>query len=370
KALVRLRELERDAQVSRRSYEELLERSQQAELFEDLAEADARVADRASVPTKPSFPHAGLNILLGLFLGTALGGMMVVLTEIFDNGLRTQEDIERQLGMGTLTLIPQLSKDKLTEDISTPQDYVVERPLSAFAESYRTLRTGLVLGAKSGKSKKGGRVVALTSAVSGEGKTSSALCLGRISALAGDKVLVIDCDIRRRMLSAAFEKDLFEKQEAEDMGAAAEIELRGLAELIRGDVPFRTVVMRDEKTELDILPVSKDHSGVGDLFGTARFKVLLEKLRARYDLIILDTPPLTAVAEARAAVNAADVAVQCVRWKKTPLALAKSAAKILRGIKTPLAGAALTQVDMRAQAGYGYEGSYKYYAQHGKYYFD
>ncbi|WP_158548666.1 GumC family protein [Parvularcula marina] len=352
-ALVRLRELEREADVSRKNYEALLARAQQAELFEDLAEADARIADRAAVPTSPSSPNKKLNLALGIILGGAMGGLMIVLAEIFDNGIRTAEDIERTLNTNLVALVPALTPEKLTGEITSPQDYLVEKPLSSFAESYRTLRTALTLGKEAGS---GGRVIALTSALSGEGKSSSAMCLGRISALSGDKVLVIDCDVRRRMLSTKLMDD----------DAAP----RGLAEVLRGDVPLRNAILKDDKSDLRILPVSEDRSGLGDLFGSGRFEALLSQLRTKFDLIILDTAPLTAVADTRMVVSLADKVVQFVKWKQTPVTVARTANKILGELDTELAGAVLSQVDMRAQAGYGYEGSYRYYAQHGKYYYD
>ncbi len=356
-ALVRLRELEREAEVSRRNYEQLLQRSQQAQLFEDLAEADARIADPASVPADPSFPNKKLNAALGLLLGTAMGGLAIALIEAFDSGIRTAEDVEKQLGAPLVALVPMLSQDKLQGDIATPQDYLVEKPLSAFAESYRTLR-GVVMRSLPEGAK--GRVVAFTSAVSGEGKTSSALCLGRISALAGDRTVVVDCDLRRRVLSAYIERD----------DTTAEAANTGLLPLVRGDATLDQSLVRDPRTDLSILPAALDRTGTGDPFGAQGFARVLASLRERFDVIILDTPPLTAVADARSVVEAADLVIQCVRWKETPVAVARSARKILADLDTPLGGALLTQVDMRRQAGYGYEGSYKYYAQHGTYYHD
>jgi exopolysaccharide transport family protein len=353
RALVELRELQREAEVSRRNYERLLERSQQIELFEDLAESKARIADAAALPTAPAFPNKLLNVALGIVLGTALGGLAMALAEIFDNGLRTSDDIERTLDTGLLALVPQLDARKLTAETPTPQDYVVAKPLSTFAESYRTVRSALVQG----RAGSAAPVIALTSAVSGEGKTASALCLGRIAALSGDRVLIIDCDLRRRVLSASLAGD-------------GEDPRPGLAEVLAGEASFMDAVRKDDETALEILPVSEDRSGTGDMFGGAGFTGLLSGLRQTYDLILLDTAPLTAVADTRAVVAAADKVVQFVKWKQTPATVARTARKILSGLRTPLAGVVLTQVDMRAQSAYGYEGSYRYYGQHKKYYFD
>ena len=349
-ALVRLRELEREAEVAEANWQALRTRSRETAQLTDLAEADARISDPAAIPTGPAFPNKTLNLALGMILGAAVGGAMVTLAEIFDNGLRTGEDVERHTGSKLVSMVPELSLSKLGSQ--TPQDYLVEKPLSAFAESYRTVRSALALQAEDTP-----RVVAVTSAVSGEGKTVSALCLARIAALSGDRAIIVDCDLRRRVLSREVTLD-------EDGDG------RGLAEVLAGAVPLRTAIRKDAKTELDILPVSEDRSGTGDLFGSARFKSLLEKLREGYDLVVLDTAPLTAVADTRLAVRAADAAVLFVRWKETPVPLVKSAAKVLAETGTPLTGAVLTRVDLRAQSGYTYEGSDRYYTTHGKYYFD
>jgi capsular exopolysaccharide synthesis family protein len=348
--LVRLRELEREADVARMNWQAVRTRSRESLQLADLAEADARIADPATMPVRPAFPDKVLNLALGVLLGLGAGGLAVSLAEIFDQGVRTAADVERQLGTGLVSMVPELSPAKLGE--ARPEDYVADKPLSAFAESYRTIRSALALTGEADS-----RVVAVTSAVSGEAKTVSALALARIAALSGDKVVIIDCDLRRRVLSAAFE------------GEAGD-DSRGLAEVLAGAVPLRAAIRKDHLTSLDVLPVAEDRSGLGDLFGGRRFPALLGRLREAYDLVVLDTAPLTAVAETRLAVQAADATILCVRWKETPAALARSAAKVLAETSTPLVGAVLTRVDQRAQAGYGYEGSGRYYSQHGKYYFD
>ena len=351
-ALVRLRELEREAEVSEANWQALRTRSRESAQLTDLIEADARISDPATLPTAPAFPDKVLNLALGLLLGAAMGGLAVTLAEVFDNGLRAGEDVERHLGTKLVSSIPELGTR--TAKGQAPEDYLVDKPLSAFAESYRTVRSALQLSGDEPS-----KVVAVTSAVSGEGKTVSALCLARIAALSGDRTLLIDCDLRRRVLSRRYEGE-------EGEGGAP----RGLAEVLAGRTPLSAALVSDAATDLDVLPVSEDRSGTGDLFGSARFSALMAKLRTRYDLIVLDTAPLTAVADTRLAVASADAALLFVRWKETPVPLAKSAAKVLSETGTPLVGAVLTRVDARAQAGYAYEGSERYYAQHGKYYFD
>ena len=352
KALVGLKELERQAEASRAIYESFLGSFKETSEQEALTESDAEIASGAAIPTSPNFPNKLLNIALGFILGGGIGALLVMLAEIFDNGLRTAEDIERTLNTDLVTAIPTISQGLLSGPAGklVPQDYLVEKPLSSFAEAYRTVRSTILLGnGAQGKPK----VVALTSALSGEGKTVSSLCLGRICAMSGDKVIVIDCDARRRILSGEVE------------GIKT-----GLLEVLSGTGSLKEAVRKDAKTNLHILPVSGAQEGVADVFGSNAFDSLINKLKTKYDLIILDTAPVTAVTDTRTVISAADLVLLMVRWRTTPVKIARSAKKILESLPTPVLGAVLTQVDAREQSQYGYEGSYAYYQSHQKYYHD
>lgn len=352
KALVKLRELERVAETRRATYESMLKSFQETGEQEALTENDSEIASEATIPTSAAFPNKLLNIALGMILGAGFGALLVVLAEIFDNGLRTAEDIERTLNTKLITAIPILSKGLLAGKMGTqsPQDYLVDKPLSAFAESYRTIRSSILLAGDNGSRP---RVVAVTSALSGEGKTVSSLCLGRICAMSGDKVIVIDCDARRRILSGSVNGGNI-----------------GLLEVLTGNGALKDAIRKDAKTNLHILPISGAQEGVADVFGSNAFDSLISKLKTKYDLIILDTAPVTAVADTRTIICAADMAILAVRWRTTPVKIARSAMKILNELSTPVKGALLTQVNARSQTQYGYEGSYAYYSSHKNYYHD
>ena len=348
-ALVRLRELEREAQASREQLEFALSRFKETNQLADLTQADARIGARATIPTKAAFPNKPLNLVLGALLGAAFGAFLILLAEIFDNGLRTGDDVERTLDTPLITAVPALGMGLFGKvgDVK-PQNFLVDKPLSAFAESYRTVRSSLMLGS-GGQPRP--RVLAVTSALSGEGKTVSTLCLGRICAMSGDRVIVIDCDIRRRILSGSLEG----------------ID-KGLTEVLRGEAPLKEVIRKDAKTAMHIIPVAAPQSDVADLFGSKAFDALLAKLKSHYDLIILDTPPVTAVADTRTIVTAADAVLLVVRWRDTPVKVARAARKVLASLPTPMVGAVLTQVNAKEQSQYGYEGSDKYYTENAKYY--
>lgn len=352
RAMVELNVLQRKADAAREIYESALMNSKSNTERLELTNADGEIASAANIPTEPSFPNKMLNLLLGAILGSGFGALLVLLAEVFDNGLRTADDIERHLNLPLLTAVPSLSRGLLSGGavIAAPEDYLVDRPLSSFAEAYRTIRSALMI---SNGAQTKPKVVAMTSALSGEGKTASALCLGRISALSGDKVIVIDCDARRRILSNTVEK----------------VET-GLVEVLTGQAPLRDAIRKDRRSELDILPVAGPNADMADIFGSNAFDAMINKLKTKYDLIILDTPPITAVADTRTVVRDADAAIMIVRWRNTSAKIARSARKILQTLPTPVIGAVLTQVDAKSQTQYGYEGSYKYYKEHQRYYHD
>ena len=352
RALVELRELEREAAATREFYEQILSRTKEVSEQESLTEADAEIASLAAIPLAPAYPDKMLNLLLGLIMGGAFGVLLIALAEIFDNGLRTGEDVERMLGTSVIASVPAIDKGLIAAKAAgkKPEDYLVERPMSAFAEAYRTIRSNILIG-DGGQPRP--RVVALTSAVSGEGKTVSAMCLGRICALSGDRVIVIDADVRRHILSKQF-------PDAE----------AGLTEVLAGAASLRDVIRKDDKADMHIIPVAGDDPGRQDLFGSNRFDQMINMLKTKYDLIIVDTAPVNAVADTRTIINAADMALLVVRWRATPVKAARAAMKVFARLQTPLLGAVLTQVDMRRQDQYAYDGSYQYYSSHQKYYHD
>jgi len=351
KALVELRELEREAEATREFYEQILSRTKQVSEQESLTEADAEIASLAAIPRAPAYPNKSLNMMLGLVMGGAFGLFLIVLAEVFDNGIRTGEDIERVLGTQMITTVPSISSGIFAAKAAgmKPEDYLVERPMSAFAEAYRTIRSNILINRDYGRP----RVVALSSAVSGEGKTVSAMCLGRICAISGDKVLVIDCDVRRHILSGNVDETS-----------------AGLMEVLTGKAKLRDAIQKDPRVNMHVLPVSGEEPGKEDVFNTNAFRSMINMLKTKYDLIILDTAPVNAVADTRTVIDTADIAMLVVRWRKTPVRASKAAMKVLTKLKTPLLGAILTQVDTKAQGAYGYDGSYGYYATHQKYYHD
>jgi polysaccharide biosynthesis transport protein len=345
--LVRLRELERDAQTSRVMLEEFLARSKQTREQDALITADSSILSQASPPGSPSSPRKLLNLIIGLILGGVTGLGLALLAELFDNKISSNEEIEVRLGanpLGSVPLIPVAGLLGIGRKI--PPDYLVENSLSAYAESIRYLRAAIAFSDLDGETK----TVAITSSLPDEGKTSLTLSLGRMSAMSGSRALIIDGDFRRRQLT-------------EMAGLDPTI---GMVEHLFGAGALADALIRDRMTTLDILPLSLKGHTPHDIFGTRAFDELLTHLRSLYDLILIDTGPLLLMAEARVIAGKADKSILIVGWRKTNLSAVRQSLALLRSFKADLLGVTLNMVDLNnrrhnADPGATYKAYRKYY---------
>ncbi len=349
-AQVRLRELERSAEAVRTLYESFLSRFRQTSEQQSLQEADARIISPAAIPEEPSFPNLKLNLALGLVLAGMAGAGAVFAAEAFDRGLSTAAQAERMLGAPTLALIPLVPKKY--QLAKRAADYVLDKPLSGYAEALRTLRAGLLFT----RGREASKVVTITSALPGEGKTATALALARVSAMLGSPTIVVDADIRRRILTQS--GHLHPES--------------GLIEVLRGEATLEDTIVREEKSGLHILPLSSKNVGASDIFGRAEMRNLLARLREQYDMVVIDTAPALPVAETRILSTLVDSVVLLARWRKTPRDVVLAALNNLRQVDAPIAGVALSQVDLEAESRYGYGHTYgkSYYENYRKYYSD
>ena len=351
-ANAQLRELERDAETSRVLYEEFIARSKETREQDDLVQADAVVLSSASVPKEPAAPKKKLNLLIGAVLGAAIGAAMAILAEMFDAKISSTEDIERKLGVSAIGSVPLIRSSTLFGiGQSNPADYLVENPLSAYAESVRYLRAAIAFSDLDSETK----TVAITSSLPDEGKTSLTLSLGRMSAMSGSRTIVIDGDFRRRQLTEA-------------AGMSPEI---GFIEHLFGAGQLSDAIQKDSKTMLDILPLSQSGHTPHDVFGTRAFDDLLSRLRSMYDLILIDTGPLLLMAEARVVAGKVDKTILMVRWRHSTRAAVKQSLSLLRSFNADILGATLNMVDLNRRRhhrdpGASYKAYRKYYQMESK----
>lgn len=349
-AQIRLRALEREAAANRALFSTFLERLKETSQQPELQKPDARIISRASTPASPSFPKTRPFIAMGFLSSLIIGIVLIFVIENFDPGFRSSEQIEQLLGSRTLTLSPLLTGWKALR--TPPQEYVISKPASAYSESLRTLYTGLMLTDKDDRP----RAILVASSLPREGKTTLAASLARLMALSGKKVLLVDADIRGRQLAAS-------------LGLKNR---PGLADLLmaKGDVPPKKVIQADTKTSLDFISAGSRASSPPDLFASARMKRIFASLREEYELIVVDSPPILAVSDARILARLTDRALFLIQWAATRREVARMALKSFQQSGADIAGVVLTKVNVRKHAQYGYGDSGIYHGRLRRYYID
>ncbi len=335
--MVRLRELEREAAAARTVYESFLQRGHELEEQGTMRTPPAELVSAAAVPTEKASPRLSISFILSFALGLGLGLVVAFLAEALDEGFASSDDVERKTGSPALASIPRLRRSELRQSTTSaqhPAAYMLERQMSAFTEAFRVLRTTILFAAGHPKT----QVVAVTSALPNEGKTTTSLCLARVSALSGQRVLLIDCDLRRRSL-----------KEVLDIEPPV-----GLLQVLSGEVTWRQAVYLDEATGMCVLPVSGSGFTPKEIFGAEDMSRLIADLRGSFDLIVLDCAPVLAVAETRVAAAKADCVVLVSRWQKTPMRAVRAALQQLNDAGASIRGVTLNGVDRRVPGYYSY----------------
>jgi polysaccharide biosynthesis transport protein len=337
----RLRELERNAAAAGQLYEGLLQRreqlrAQQAEMLPDL-----RMLSVASPPDRPSSYSPLLFILPSLIICSIGGGLLAVTAERLDRGLRSDQDINAALGIPCMGFVPLIRHRGKTR----PHEYLLQNPYAAYAEAIRSVVAALQLAAPEVAPK----LTLISSSVPNEGKTTLAVSFAVYAAFIGRRVLLVDLDFRHpgvaRELRRQAETDVLDALSLDDLSAAAVDHFPGL--------------------DLDYLPMRGRQDDPLRRFVSGHVPRFLGKLRDSYDCIIVDSPPLLAVAEARLLAAMADKVLLVVKWGSTQREMARDAANLLRdlgllgGNRSGLVSAVLTQVNLKkyAQYRYGYGSS-------------
>jgi len=343
---VQLRAFEREASASRALLEQLLARSKETSSQEDFQQADASIVSEAAAPTLPSFPKKTLLLLVSFVLASVASIAVAVVLEYLDLGFRSMDQIERQLGVAPLGLVPAIKGIRSIG--KKPQDYILENPTSAFGESIRSMHTNLLLSDLVKRPK----VVLLTSALPNEGKTSMAASLGRLQAQVGQKVVIVDCDVRRPSVHKALNME---------PGP-------GLVQCLLGEAGVEDVIQQDPDSGVFVLQAGGTPPNPPDLFDSIPMQKLLTTLARKYDLVILDSAPLLAVSDTLFLARLADKTVLIVRWVRTRRETAKLALNKLFDAKSDIAGVLLSMVDVKGHAQYGFSDSGAYHGKLNKYY--
>lgn len=342
-AAVRAEGLQRKADAATAAYNRMAGTVQQAAQAQRSNEPQARVLERAVVLARPTYPNRPAIGIAGVLVGCVLGLGAALVGEGLQSTIRTPEEVETMLGLRFVTAIPQLTRRRLVDAARrrcTPADTLRHAPVSAYSEAYRTIRNVL--------RPSGAKIIAIGSTLPSEGKTTSALSLARVMALSGDRVLLIDCDVRRAGLIG-------------DLGWAPEV---GTLDVLKGDVSLSAAVRPDVIDGLDLLCVTEPIFTPTDLFDTGAMAALLHEARDRYDHIVLDTPPLLGIADARTLAKLADGVLVLIKWNTTPVSAIDAALAGLEQDGAVVLGGVLTMVGAHSEA----MGALYYSTRYSRYY--
>jgi len=346
RALVGLDDLSRKAQASQLLYESYLGRYKEVLAQSGTERPQARLLSAAKAPGRPVSPNLPLNLALGLVIGALLGAGTAIAAETAFSGLTTGDDVEGRLGMRYLGGIPLLSSIEVEAD--TPVDSLVSAPGSAYGEAIRGL-----LGSIRQNSIGRGQVIAVTSALPSEGKTSLAASIARSAALAGESVIVIDCDLAHRSLSGL---------------VRAEKTRPGLREMMREGAKLGDAMVKDSASDAMVLPITTPFTDGERLLERGNFHRMIAVLREHFGLVVLDTAPILPIAETREIVSLADNVIVAALWRKTPDSAIRAALKLLPLHVINDIGIALNRIDMKKQVKFGAGDASYYYDKYKKYY--
>lgn len=306
--------------------------------------------DVADVPKLPVRPRVVLNLVLGVILGLGLGIGLAFCQEYLDNTLKTPDEVEALLRLPSLGLLPSIFRNGASKggegkvvSISPVKGHVPNAPAietsPAFMEAFRSLRTSILLSANPVP-----RMILITSALPGEGKTTSTVNLGATLASLGNRVVIVDCDMRRPACHRS--------TGVENSPGFVQC-LTGHVDLLEAILPVPSV------TNLSVIPCGPIPPNPAEVLSSPVTGELLRKLRADFEYVLVDSPPLLSVSDSRILATLTDAVVLIARAHSTPYDAVRRARTLLYGAGARILGVALNDVDMRRD-GYAYSHYYRY----------
>jgi capsular exopolysaccharide synthesis family protein len=348
--------LKRDSETYRTLYEGLLQKLKEAGVSAGLKSNNFRIVDGARPPTGPIEPNIPRNLGFGLILGLASGVGLAFLLEGLDNTIRTTEQAQMISGLAPLGMIPLGSKS--AREGPNPKRLVIAsskeavelvtqvRPQSQMAESYRALRTSLLLSNLGAPPK----VIMVTSALPQEGKSTTSINCAVVLAQKDVRVLLIDADLRRPSIHKTL-----------GMGPRS-----GLSNVLTGSATLeQTIVRTTILPNLHVLPAGTPPPNPAELLASSNMKDVLGQLRDQYDHIVVDTPPSLSVTDAVVLSPRADAVVLVIRSGQTTKQALRRARNILAQVNAKVVGVLLNAVDLSSPDYYYY---YEYQGKYASYY--
>jgi tyrosine-protein kinase Etk/Wzc len=342
--------LSRDQELTQQTYIQLLNRAQELQVVKASAIGSVRLIDKGQAGTKPIAPRRSMIMALGLLLGGMAGLAITAIRHFLRKGVRSSADLE-QIGLPVFATI-NLSKDASDHrknrgamsilTLSHPDDLVVE--------AFRSLRTSLHFGMLDAKTNS----LMLTSSAPGAGKSFTAVNLAAVAAQSGQRVCLIDADLRRGYLRRYF---------------GVPKNHPGFAELLAGEITVDQAKTKGPVEGLDFISSGRFPPNPSELLMRPSLPAILEELNKSYDLIILDAPPVLAVTDPVVICRSVGASIAVVRHMITPMGEVEALIQTLASAGARLNGAILNGYDTSAMGAYkssGYHYNYRYAYQSDK----
>jgi capsular exopolysaccharide synthesis family protein len=329
-------QLNRKAEQMKSLYGSLLARIQELQVSSKNSVNNMRVIDHADVPLVHVKPQIPVVLVLGILGGLAVGFGLAYFVNYLDDSIKNQEDIENILKLPFLGYVPNIR----AADLHERDLYAHIHPRSSAAESFRTLRAAISLASRADKM----RVFGVTSSIPSEGKSLCASNFAIVTAQAGLRTVLVDADLRRPSVHKAF-------QIHAPVGIAAY--LQGTTERIED------IIHKSEAPNLDVMVCGPIPSNPSELLETPRMDLLLAELRKRYDRVILDCPPISAVSDPLVMGSKADGMLYVMKFKKIRREHARRSVQRLHDAGIQIVGVVLNDIDFEGRDSYYY--SYYYY---------
>jgi capsular exopolysaccharide synthesis family protein len=336
-ALMALRErsiqytiLQREVDTNRSLYDALLQRFKEVGVAGGVGTNVVSVVDRAQVPGGPFKPNLPLNIMIGLAVGLLLGLGTAFSIEWIDDTIKTPDDVGTKLGLASLGVIPGVGKGLAVRE-------QLEDPRSQVSEAYQSVRTALQFSTDHGVP----RSLLVTSTRASEGKSSTALALAQTLANLGASVLLIDADLRKPTFRGPTSTS------------------QGLSSLLAGSEKVAECVHPTQMERLFLLPSGPIPPNPAELLATGRFREILQEALAKFDHIVIDSPPVLGLADAPMLASSVEGTLMVIEAGAIRRAAALNAVNRLRASDARLMGAVLTKFNA-LKVGYGYGYGYGY----------
>jgi polysaccharide biosynthesis transport protein len=346
---VQLDALNRDAEANRILLNTFVARFKEISAQENMEvqQADATVISRAGALSEPTFPKKIPILTLAIIASSVLGIVLAFLLEHLIPGYRSGEQIEKTTGLPSLGFVPLLKGAGKVTGMSL-DNYILQYPRSALAHSINALRWNIDISGKGHAPK----TILITSTQPKEGKTTAAVCLARMYALTGKRVLLVDGDSYNPGIMQIFQIS----------------DAPGLSDVLLEEQTLENVVWTEKSTGLDILRSGKQVPDLTSILASSQFDAFLRSLDNAYDTVIIDSPPIAAKSDALILSQKVDATIFVVRWAETKQEAVNWGIKKLVQADGNIAGVLLSMVDAQQYSSYGYGDSGMYLRQFDNYY--